>query len=351
MKRNITALLVFIVLPLLSFAQQVDSSFSYVPKINGLVKAKWEQAFEDNTNRFDIRSMRLGASGNISPYFSYRVQVEYSSNAKNRDIYLIDANVSFKPSGSFTFSLGQFAIPFSDDHVISPAASYYVNRPLIGKFVNAGASMRDIGVLGQYSFGRSLPFTLQAGIFNGAGANKTDWQESPAILGRLIYGTMDGFRASVKYYTRKDTLEKRITQYGVDLRYAKKQYRVEAEFVVKDSINVDKSRLYGSYIQGAYAFPLNKSKILKYIEPNLRTDAMGFNVFDHGFDISRVTLGVNFGLLQKRMNAEVRLNYEKLFFHGSRDNIRSSARYLGYFASAADKPLSDKFIIELFIKF
>lgn len=351
MKRKITILLVLIVLPLLSFAQQPDSSFSYVPKIIGLVKVKWEQAFEDNTNRFDIRSMRLGATGNIAPYVSYKVQVEYSSNAKNRDLYLIDAFASFSPSSSFSFSLGQFAIPFSDDQVISPAASYYVNRPFIGKYVNAGASVRDIGALAQYNFSRWLPITVQAGIFNGAGANKTDWQESPAILGRLIYGTMDGFRASAKYYTRKDTLERRITQYGVDFRYAKKQYRVEAEFVVKDSINVDKSRLYGSYIQGAYSFPLNKSKILKYIEPNLRTDAMGFNVFDHGFDISRITLGLSLGLVPKKMNAELRLNYEKLFFHGSKDNIRSSARYLGYFATAADKPLSDKFAIELFIRF
>ncbi|MDR0659916.1 MAG: OprO/OprP family phosphate-selective porin [Prevotellaceae bacterium] len=351
MKRNFLVFTVLILLPFVSLAQQADSSFSYVPKINGLVKAKWEYAFEDNTNRFDIRSMRLGASGNISPYISYRVQVEYSSNSNKRDVYLIDAAASFTPSARFSFSLGQFSLPFSDDHVISPAANNYVNRPLIGKYVNVGASMRDIGALAQYNFIGKVPITLQAGLFNGAGANKTDWQESPAILGRVIYGEMEGFRGSVKCYTRKDTLDKRVRQYGIDFRYAKDRYRIETEFVIKDSVSVKDSRLYGSYLQGTYSFPIGNSKLLKYVEPNLRGDAMGFNVFDNGFDISRLTFGLNFGLAPKKMNAELRLNYEKLFFSGSKLGIQNDARYAGYFTGASNKPLSDRLTIELYIKF
>ncbi len=351
MKRKITALIVFALLPILSFAQEENITVDYTPKIIGLLKTKWEHAFEDTTSRFDIRNMRLGVTGNLSPIISYRMQVEYSSNTIGRDLYMVDAYAVIAPSDAFSLTAGQFFVPFSDDYVVSPALLTYANRPFLTKYVNTGSSSRDIGVMGQYNFFGNVPFSLIAGVFNGGGANNTSWQDSPAILGRVIYGNMEGFRASVKYYTRKDILKRRVNQYGIDFRYAKNKYRIESELAVKDSVDVEDSRLWGSYLQGAYSFAINNNRTLKYIEPNIRGDAMGYNIFDKGFDMSRITIGVNFGFVPKALNAELRLNYEKLFFRGSKEDIRNSPEYAVYFINNSDKRMSDKFTIELLLKF
>ncbi len=350
MKRKLAALIVFALLPIFSFAQEKEK-IDYTPKVSGLLKAKWEYAFEDKSGRFDIRNMRIGVGGKLSPIIDYKVQVEYSSNARGRDVYMIDAFAIARPFESFSITFGQFFVPFSDELVASPSQLAYANRPFTTEYVNIGASGRDIGAMAQYDIKGNIPVSLIAGVFNGQGANNTDWQKHPAILGRVIYGTMDGFRASVKYYTRKDTLDRRVTQYGVDARYAKNRYRIEAELAVRDSVNVEDSRLWSSYLQGAYSFAINNNRALKYIEPNLRGDAMGYNIFDEGFDIGRITFGVNFGFVPKVLNAEVRLNYEKFFFRGTREGIRNAAEYLGYFANRTDKRLSDRFTIELLLKF
>ena len=350
MKRKFFVITLFVFFPFLLLAQE-EESVDYKPQMIGLLKSKWEYAFEDNTSRFSVRNLRLGIRGNMSKYIDYRAQVEYSSNSRGRDIYIIDAFVSANPLESLSILAGQFFVPFSDDHDASPALLAYANRPFLTSHVTTGASRRDIGLLAQYDIKGNVPISLITGILNGEGANNSVWQKSPAILGRLIYGTMDGFRTSVKYYTRKDSLDRRVVQYGVDLRYAKNRYMAKTELVVKDSIGVEKSRLWGGYLQGAYSFAINNSKALKYIEPNLRGDAMGYNIFDKGFDVSRITVGVNFGFVPKALDAEIRLNYEKLFFRGSKESNRNAIQYLGSFANNSDKRLSDKFTIELLVKF
>ncbi len=326
------------------YAQQADSvAVQYIPKIIGLLKAKWEYCLEDNTNRFDVRNSRLGFAGNINPYVSYKLQVEYSNHG---DLYLLDAYASFDYRKNLSFSFGQLTIPFSEDYIVSPSQNMFANRTFIAKFINP--STRDIGALAEYR-PENLPITVQAGIYNGTGINNPKWQDSPFFLGRLIYGTMKGFRTSAKYYGGEDISGKRIAQYGVDFRYAQNRYKVEAEFVVKDSLDSHR-RLSGTYIQGAYRFPIKNNKTFKYVEPTLRDDAMGYDLFDNGFDISRITIGLNFGLDTKAMAAEIRLNYEHFFLHENVEALKADAYYSPFF-DASDKRLFNKLTIEFLVKF
>lgn len=340
MKKSIVLMLVL--LPYLLFGQNNDTvKVNYIPKITGLIKAKWEYCFDDHTNRFDLRHSRIGIGGTINPYINYRLQVEYSSHG---EFTFLDAYATIKPWDNFTLWVGQFTVPFSEDYVISPSLNMFVNRSFVAKFINPGA--RDIGARVDYTISKKIPFTLQAGIYNGVGINNPEWQDSPFILGRLVYGTMDGLRASVKYYGGKDIKNNKIANYGVDFRYAKDRYNIEAEYVFRDSIDSD-AVLSGAYLQGGYIFPVNKSKLVKYIQPTLRTDIMGYDAFKYGYDISRITVGVNFGLDTKLMTAELRLNYENFI---TRKGINNNSNYTAYF-NRHDKGMFDKFTIELFIKF
>ena len=346
MKKKFVVLLVLITLSLPLFAQKADSTVSYVPKITGLVKTKWEYSFEDNQNRFDLRNSRLGFIGKVNPYVSYKMQVEYSNHGK---ITLLDAFGTVDLSKSFSVSFGQVVIPFSEDYVISPSLNMFANRSFVAKFINPNA--RDLGLSAEYRIPVKVPITVQAGVYNGMGTNNPEWQDSPFFLGRLVYGTMDGFRASIKYYGGKDTTGLKTAQYGVDFRYATNRYKIEAEWIVKDSLDINDGRLSGAYLQGAYNFPLKNGKKIKYIEPQVRGDVMGYKVFKDGFDVSRLTIGLCFGLDPKLMNAELRLNYEKLFLRGGLDGINNNVRYNAYFDAASDKRLHDKFTVELLIKF
>lgn len=340
MKKILLAILVL--LPLASFAQENKPKTPSV-KISGLVKGKWEYCLEDNTNRFDLRNSRLGVSGNLNSIVDYKVQVEYSNHGS---LNLLDAFATLNLFENFKVSIGQLDIPFSEDYVVSPTQNIFANRTFVAKFTNP--STRDLGAYATYKL-KSVPLTFYAGLYNGYGINNPKWQDAPFVLGRVNYGTMDGFRTSVKYYGGKDSKDNKLAQYGLDMRYGTSKYAIEAEFVMKDSIDKDVI-ISGTYLQGYYHIPINNCKTIKYIRPTLRADAMGYNILDRGFDIGRATIGINLGLDTKALAAEIRLNYEGFIFHSGEDELRIDGYYANFF-DASDKRIFDKFTIELLVKF
>ena len=338
-------LLLILLLPVYLWGQESESeSFNYTPKISGFIKTKWEYCFDNNTNRFDVRNSRLSVGGSVNKYVDYQFQAEFSGHGQ---FVFLDAYANIKPWDNVVFWFGQFTVPFSENYVVSGSQNIFANRTFLAKFVNP--DVRDIGTRMDYMFSVKVPFTLQVGVFNGAGINTPEWQDSPFLFGRLIYGTMDGFRASVKYYGGKQATANKIANYGFDLRYAHDKYRIEAEYVVKDSVGMDKN-VSAAYVQGAYNFPVKNKGMLKYIEPTLRTDGMGYKIFENGFDISRITAGINLGLDLKPMAVEIRFNYEYFFLHKSRGVIEENKYYHNFF-ERPDNGLFDKFTIELLIKF
>ncbi|MDR1594742.1 MAG: hypothetical protein LBS43_09735 [Prevotellaceae bacterium] len=158
---------------------------------------------------------------------------------------------------------------------------------------------------------------------------------------------MKGFRAGVKYYGGKTVADKRIANYGVDLRYAGDRYNIETEYVVKDSLDTG-VYLSAFYLQGACRFPVDK-KIARYLTPVLRCDAMGYDFFDKGFAVKRLTLGLNVGLDIDYMDAELRFNYE-YFAKKNELAMKENPYYRTYF-ERTDKGMFDKFTVELFVRF
>ncbi|MDR2027553.1 MAG: OprO/OprP family phosphate-selective porin, partial [Prevotellaceae bacterium] len=295
----------------------------------------------DNTGRFDIRNARLKIAGKLNPLVDYGMQADYSTHGK---FSFLDGYVRLKPLNGLTLWVGQFIVRFSENYVISQYQNMYSNRSFVAKFVNPDS--RDLGMQLDYRIA-NIPLTAHAGVYNGSGINNPQWQQSPFVLSRLVYGTMEGFRAGVKYYGGKTAAGERIANYGFDLRYAGDRYTLETEYVIKDSLNTD-VYLSAAYLQGAYFFPVH-TKTVRYLTPTVRADAMGYDLFDRGFDVSRLTLGLNIGLDAKRMSAEIRFNYE-YFIKKNESGLRDSSYYSAYF-ERADKGMFDKFTVEFLIKF
>lgn len=322
---------------------QNDSAVTkiYAPEISGLIKTKWEYCFDDNTNRFDVRNARLKIGGRLNRFVNYGMQVDYSTHGK---LSFLDGYVQLKPWNNLTVWVGQFIVRFSENYVISQYQNMFANRSFVAKFVNPES--RDIGMQLDYKIA-TVPLTAHVGVYNGGGINNPQWQQSPFALCRLVYGTMEGFRAGVKCHGGKTVGGDKIANYGFDLRYAGERYTLETEYVVKDSINTG-AYLSAAYLQSAYFFPVNK-KMVRYLAPTVRGDAMGYDFFNKGFDISRLTAGLNIGLGKNRMDAEIRLNYER-FIKRNESGLKENSYYIAYF-ERTDKAMFDKFTLEFLIKF
>lgn len=279
MKKGIFLLVMFLGVSSYGKAQNDTASTKtvYTPKISGLIKTRWEYCLDDNTNRFDVRNARLKAGGKLNSFVEYGVQMDYSTHGK---LSFLDGYVQLKPQENLTLWMGQFIVRFSENYVVSQYYNRFANRSFVAKFVNP--DVRDIGLQLDYKF-TNAPLTAHLGVYNGAGINNPQWQKSPFVLSRLVYGTMEGFRAGVKYYGGKTGADERIANYGVDLRYAGDRYSIETEYVVKDSLNTG-AYLSAAYVQGSYRFPVNK-KTTKYLTPTLRGDAMGYDFFKKGFAV------------------------------------------------------------------
>ena len=75
---------------------------SYVPKLDGTIKAKMEVDLNGGEYRFSVRNARLGVRGNVSPKMNYRLQMDFGNEGK---ISLLDAYAGYQ-SGGFTAELG-----------------------------------------------------------------------------------------------------------------------------------------------------------------------------------------------------------------------------------------------------
>ena len=291
-----------------------DSTVTTIPSIvktsrfDGIIKTKLEMSTEAGMIRFNVRNSRVGVRGDIGEYLSYRVQFEMS----NEGVFSpLDLFGTLKFTKKFSFLFGQTHVPFENIYIITPAEMMFANRAFMGKFFTPGT--RDIGAVAQYRFHiGNIPMEGQAGMFNGGRINAPQWTNKPSYAFRLIAGSMDGFRTTAKMYKYyrepgvSDELD--LFFWGADVHYANSHLRLEAEVMNRHS-NITDLDLLGAYIQGAYTFGFSNAKIFHCLTPAARWDAMGYN----GFDVKRITVGINFGLTFIPYDTVLRFDYEQYF--------------------------------------
>ena len=310
-------LLVFMCLPFLVFSQtgsdSVVRSIVKSSRFDGVLKAKVETSTDAGVLRFNVRNARVGVRGEIGARLSYRLQVELSGEGVFQPLDLFG---TLHLAKNFSFQFGQQFIPFENNYIISPAESMFANRAFLGKYFTPGT--RDIGAMAQYRFHiGGFPMEGQAGMFNGGRINNPQWTSRPSFAFRLIAGKMDGFRTTAKIYRyyrelndNSDALD--LLLWGADLHYDKNGMRVEAELMNRHSY-ITGLDLLGTYVQGAYTFSLPNANLFHCLTPTARWDAMGYDLKKEGFDVQRITVGINFGLTFIPFDSVFRINYENYF--------------------------------------
>lgn len=291
--------------------------FSYRPVINGTVRAKYEYEPQISSGRFEVRNARLSVSGKILPIIEYKAEIDLSDEGQ---IKMLDAYGRIKaPSFIGSATLGQMRVPFTIDAHRSPHQQYFANRSFIAKQVG---NVRDVGLALMYQFGRSVPVTLEGGIFNGSGLTnqKNYWTKSYNFSVKATARFLD--RITVETSCQKITPDGiGIMMWDAGAYYDDTKWHIEGEYLHKDYSGAFPA-VNAVDVFGCRTFPLKR--MLKGISALARYDYMS----DHSngirndegklvvndFKRNRLTVGTTLHFGGDKLWADLRINYEQYFY-------------------------------------
>lgn len=310
---------------------------SWMPKVSGTIRGKWELQTKENESRFEVRTARIALDGNITPMVDYKAEIDLSDEGQ---IKMLDAYAGVNPLKGMAFRIGQMRVPFSIDAHRSPHKQYFANRSFIAKQVG---NVRDVGVYGGYQFA-GLPLIVETGAFNGSGlTNQKDyWTKTfnfsakvqvPLECGLTLEGSVQKVSPNnnaVYLYDAGATLQ--AGRFTLEAEYLRKHYTHHA------FSNVNAVDAFVCYDQPLRHVFRKVSFLCRYDMMDNHSDG---RLDENGhFKLTdakrhRVTPGITLSMA-KKMNADIRLNYEK-YFYDDIDLAKTSER--------------DKVVVELVVHF
>ncbi len=287
----------------------------WMPQVSGTIRGKWEWQPNEKESRFEVRTARVALDGFIVPIVEYKAEIDLSDEGS---IKMLDAYAGVLPVKGLNLRLGQMRVPFSIDAHRSPHKQYFANRSFIAKQVG---NVRDVGFYAGYSF-PAVPLTIEAGAFNGSGLTnqKNYWTKSFNFSAKLQYRPVSclTLQASVQKISPADNA---VYLYDGGATFSLANWTVEAECLHKHYTHKRFTDVDAVDAFVCYDIPLRK--VFKKLSLLCRYDMMenhsdGTTDESGAFKLTdakrqRVTGGVTLSLA-KKMNADLRLNYEKYFY-------------------------------------
>ncbi len=320
---------------------QTDSvktkKFSYRPQVSGTIRAKYEYQTNENESRFEVRTARVALDGFVTPIVNYKAEIDLSDEGK---IKMLDAYAGVLPVTGLNLRIGQMRVPFSIDAHRSPHKQYFANRSFIAKQVG---NVRDVGVYAGYTL-PTVPLTLEAGSFNGSGLTNQQnyWTKQFNFSAKAQYAIPCGLtlEASVQQISPNDI---KTYLYDAGATFQKGRFTVEAEYLRKHYTQSSFNDVNAVDAFICYDQPLRKAfrKISFLCRYDMMDDHSDGTLDEDGklkltdAKRQRVTGGITLSLA-KKMDADIRLNYEKYFY----DDIS--------LAKASER---DKAVVELVVHF
>lgn len=292
----------------------------WFPKFNATIRTKYELNTENGSSRFKVRNARFTLTGKVLPMFEYKAEIDLCDEGS---IKMRDAWVRYAPEQfPFTATIGQMRVPFSIDAHRSPHVQYFSNRSFLAKY---GGNIRDVGFAVQYNIKGNVPVTLQSGIFNGSGiTNQKDYWTKTfnfSFKAQAKIGGLFTVEASCQKAHPEDVA---IMMWNGGAFYDDGLWHVEGEYLRKNYRHkaFDGVNIVNSFI--SRKFPINRT--LSSISASGRYDYMsdnsnGVKNEDGVLTVTqslrhRMTVGTSLMFGTKHW-VELRVNYEKFFFHQS----------------------------------
>lgn len=314
------------------------------PRVHGVIRTRWEGEWADSdaggfASRFEVRNARINVGGSLPWSVDYYVQFD----ACNQGVMqFLDAWARWGFSRGWRVQAGQFRVPFGVDCFKGPGNYYFSNRSFIGRQM---VNMREVGVkLGYYGAASSLPFDIEAGVFNTAAiTNHNVWQKDYTYAVKAVWraGNVSVSGGFVTYKPQNV----RINVADGAITWKWDRWVVEGEYQHKHYASHSFKGVNAWNVYGVYTMPLNLAAA-NYWSVEGRFDGMT----NHSSGVSgpdgrllndhparrRITVGSTIGKAIKGVRAEFRIDYEKYFYnHGV----------------TAARGQDDKLVAEITIKF
>ena len=212
------------------------------PKITGYLQTRFESY--DDSALFKLRRARVGVQGGLSPWATYKAQVELRSGGTGATAATVAATDLYLAltHGPWLATLGQSKTPLSLEFIRS---STVLELPERAMAVDSLAPNRDVGV--KVEWGTAQPITLQGGIFNGEGINRAGNRDSRFLyVGRAVAKPIVGLQLGFSAAGKPDT-----TTWGAEVVVERPRLAVRAEYLSRHRATADVTTR-GWYALGAY---------------------------------------------------------------------------------------------------
>lgn len=295
-------------------AQEAGKS-RYMPEIHGTVRAKYEYEPQVNKGRFEVRNVRLSVDGKVLPVVLYKAEIDLSDEGRIR---MLDAYCRVKPLSALDVTLGQMRVPFTIDAHRSPHLRYFANRSFIAKQVG---DVRDVGAVVSWKTKR-VPVKLEAGVFNGSGLTdqKNFWTSDYNYSVKAQTELADRFNVTLSLQRIKPDRVS-ITMWDAGTYFDNDVWHVEAEYLRKYYSDGAFPVVNAANVFAVRYFPIKRTaaQIAALARYDYMSDHSNGRPGDDGrlkIDDDarhRLTGGVTLRL-NKAVQTEIRLNYEKYFY-------------------------------------
>ncbi len=314
-----------------------QETVSYKPNIHGTIRARWEMETETGDNRFQVKNARLSIDGKIAPSIDYFLNTDLCDCGK---IKILDAWARMNAVDGLSFQAGQFRIPFGVDPFRAPHTYFFANRSYVGKQV---CNYRAVGAEAAYSFSK-IPLSVKAGVFNPTSIGDHNvWCRKMAYGGKAEYKLGDVKLSAGMMSIMPDMIRVNITDGAVT--WSRDRWIVEGEYMYKHYTGNNHDGCHAYNLYADYHLPV-KAGVFNRLSFQGRVDGMtahsnGYRN-DNGKLVTndparnRVTLGSTISYRRNIVFADLRVNYEKTFYHSGVD---------------APQGDGDKVLVELVLRF
>ena len=262
----------------------------------GMLQYQGQDKYEDKSNSFKLRLMRLILDGKIGE-FDWRVQIQGTSEkgAGEATVSLMDLYAEWVRYKAFRVRAGQFKRAFTFENPTHPITQgWYAYADVINQLAAFGdrtgeksSSGRDIGIQIQgdilpNSEGRALVH-YQVGVYNGEGINSRDKDNRKDIIGGFWVMPVKGVRIGASGWMgshgemtvineagQQELASVPLNRYALSAEYDKDEYTFRAEYIHSQGWgsgvvgNKTVNYALGDKADGWYAFgivPVIKSKL------------------------------------------------------------------------------------------
>ncbi len=235
------------------------------PKVTGYLQTRFESY--DHSALFKLRRARVGVHGGLTPWATYRAQVELRSGGTGTTAATVAATDLYLAltRGRWVATVGQSKTPLSLEFIRS---STVLELPERAMAVDSLAPNRDVGVKAEW--GATPPIALQAGIFNGDGINRAANRDRRFLyVGRAAVKPVTGLQLGFAGAGKPDT-----ETWGGEVVVERRRVAVRAEYLSRHRKTADVTTR-GWYALAAYEVIARRLQLVGRVQGFDPSDAAG----------------------------------------------------------------------------